>query len=176
MSRTLNARLRTWALLCRKWGVTASARGGEYGRQKPCFLNSSTKPLPPPCTARLLPAPPDPRAPSAPCPRRLPFGVISLGSLDSDSRRRWGWGGVRGRGTSPHAAGLPHTDLFSSTNQSHSFCQVALSVQLSQSPGGGPPPTPGVGEVRAALSLALHTPYSSLPAFVHRSSLSSVLL
>lgn len=166
MTRTLNARLRTWALLCRKWGVTANARGGEYGRQIPCFLNSSTKPLPPPCTARLLPAPPDPRAPSAPCPRRLPFGVISLGSLDSDSRRRWG--------TSPHTAGLPHTDLFASTNQSHSFCQVALSVPLSQSPGGGPPPTPGVGEVRAALSLVLHAPYSSLPAFV--SSLSSVLL
>lgn len=61
------------------------------------------------------------------------------------------------------SAGLPHTNPFSSTNQRHSSGQV----QPSQCPGGGDlSPTPGVGQVRAPLSLALHYSYGSLPPFV----------
>lgn len=51
---------------------------------------------------------------------------------------RSGWSGDFVPGSLP--AGLTYTDLFFLTTiQSHSSCQVALSIQPSQSPGGGAP-------------------------------------
>lgn len=120
----------------------------------------------PPRAARPLSAPPGSLSPShAPHPRRLPFWVISMG-CSPDSGSKWGTlaeggDGEEGRsgdfvpGSLP--AGLPCTHLLPPrtrvTAPARWPCLYSRSV-------------PRCRRGESPLSLASHSPYSSLPLFV----------